>query len=109
MHKSLILGARMRNKADKVVELEESIKELNKRSELEAKKLEKAGNDEEVSAVEKSLEEIQKELDEKLAEKEQLEKEIEDLRKKKVKVNGFGFTGKLLADILEEDLMENAA
>lgn len=36
-------------------------------------------------------------------------KEIEDLRKKKVKVNGFGFTGKLLADILEEDLMENAA
>lgn len=36
-------------------------------------------------------------------------KEIKDLRKKKVKVNGFGFTGKLLADILEEDLMENAA
>ena len=28
MHKSLILGARMRNKADKVVELEESIKEF---------------------------------------------------------------------------------
>ena len=25
------------------------------------------------------------------------------------RVNGFGFTGKLLADILEEDLMENAA
>ena len=42
MHKSLILGARMRNKAEKVVELEESIKELNKRSELEAKKLEQA-------------------------------------------------------------------
>ena len=38
-----------------------------------------------------------------------LRKEIEDLQKKKVKVNGFGFTGKLLADILEEDLMENAA
>ena len=36
-------------------------------------------------------------------------REIEDLREKKVKVNGFGFTGKLLADILEEDLMENAA
>ena len=48
MHKSLILGARMRNKADKVVELEQSIEELNKRSELEAKKLEQAGNDEEV-------------------------------------------------------------
>ena len=69
MHKSLILGARMRNKAEKVVELEESIKELNKRSELEAKKLDQAGNDEEVSAVEKNLEDIQKELDEKLAEK----------------------------------------
>lgn len=80
MHKSLILGARMRNKADKVVELEESIKELNKRSELEAAKLEQAGNDEEVSAVEKSLEEIQKELDEKEAEKEKLEAEIEDLK-----------------------------
>lgn len=87
MHKSLILGARMRNKADKVVELEESIKELNKRSELEAKKLEQAGNDEEVSAVEKSLENIQKELDEKLAEKEQLEKEIEDLQNKVEELN----------------------
>ena len=81
MHKSLILGARMRNKADKVVELEQSIEELNKRSELEAAKLEQAGNDEEVSAVEKSLEEIQKELDEKEAEKEKLEAEIEDLKK----------------------------
>ena len=80
MHKSLILGARMRNKAEKVVELEESIKELNKRSELEAKKLDQAGNDEEVSVVEKNLEDIQKELEDKLAEKEQLEKEIEDLQ-----------------------------
>lgn len=87
MHKSLILGARMRNKAEKVVELEESIKELNKRSELEAKKLDQAGNDEEVSAVEKNLEDIQKELDEKLAEKEQLEKEIEDLKNQVEELN----------------------
>ena len=87
MHKSLILGARMRNKADKVVELEESIKELNKRSELEAKKLEQAGTDEEVSAVEKNLEQIQKELDEKEAEKEQLEKEIEDLKNQVEELN----------------------
>ena len=35
--------------------------------------------------------------------------EIEELRKNKVKVNGFGYQGKLLADILEEDLMEAAA
>ena len=87
MHKSLILGARMRNKADKVVELEESIKELNKRSELEAAKLEQAGNDEEVSAVEKNLEDIQKELDEKESEKEQLEKEIEDLKNQVEELN----------------------
>lgn len=87
MHKSLILGARMRNKADKVVELEESIKELNKRSELEAAKLEQAGNDEEVSAVEKNLEQIQKELDEKEAEKEQLEAEIEDLKNQVEELN----------------------
>lgn len=87
MHKSLILGARMRNKADKVVELEESIKELNKRSELEAAKLEQAGTDEEVSAVEKNLEDIQKELDEKEAEKEQLEKEIEDLKNQVEELN----------------------
>ena len=87
MHKSLILGARMRNKADKVVELEESIKELNKRSELEAVKLEQAGTDEEVSAVEKNLEDIQKELDEKEAEKEQLEKEIEDLKNQVEELN----------------------
>ena len=87
MHKSLILGARMRNKAEKVVELEESIKELNQRSELEAKKLDQAGNDEEVSAVEKNLEDIQKELEDKLAEKEQLEKEIEDLKNQVEKLN----------------------
>lgn len=87
MHKSLILGARMRNKADKVVELEESIKELNKRSELEAAKLEQAGTDDEVSAVEKNLEDIQKELDEKEAEKEQLEKEIEDLKNQVEELN----------------------
>lgn len=87
MHKSLILGARMRNKADKVVELEESIKELNKRSEFEAAKLEQAGTDEEVSAVEKNLEDIQKELDEKEAEKEQLEKEIEDLKNQVEELN----------------------
>ena len=36
-------------------------------------------------------------------------KEIEELRKNKVKVNGFGYRGKLLADLLEEDLMEAAA
>lgn len=87
MHKSLILGAHMRNKADKVAELEESIEELNKRSELEAAKLEQAGTDEEVSDVEKNLEEIQKELDEKKAEKEQLEKEIEDLEKQVEELN----------------------
>ena len=87
MNKLLILGARMRNKADEVVELEKSIKELNKRSELEAKKLDQAGNDEEVSAVEKSLEDIQKELDEKLAKKEQLEKEIEDLQNQVEELN----------------------
>lgn len=87
MHKSLILGARMRNKADKVVELEESIKELNKRSELEAAKLEQAGTDDEVSAVEKNLEDIQKKLDEKESEKEQLEKEIEDLKNQVEELN----------------------
>lgn len=80
MHKSLILGARMRNKADKVVELEQSIEELNKRSELEVAKLEQAGTDKEVSDVEKNLEELQKELEEKKAEKEKLEAEIEDLK-----------------------------
>lgn len=37
------------------------------------------------------------------------EKRNQRFAEKKVKVNGFGFTGKLLADILEEDLMENAA
>ena len=87
MHKSLILGAHMRNKAEKVVELEESIKELNKRSELEAKKLDQAGNDEEVSAGEKNLEDIQKELENKLGEKEQLEKENESLENEVEEVN----------------------
>ena len=87
MNKSKILSARANLKANKVAELEESIEELNKRSELEAKKLDQAGNDEEVSAVEKNLEDIQKELDEKLAEKEQLEKEIEDLQNQVEELN----------------------
>ena len=87
MNKLLILGARMRNKADEVVELEKSINELNKRSELEAAKLEQAGNDDEVSAVEKNLEDIQKELEDKLVKKEQLEKEIEDLQNQVEELN----------------------
>ena len=81
MNKALILGARMRTKANKVVELEEAITELNNRSAIEAEKLDRAETEEEVSTVEKSLEEIQKELEEKQAEKEKLEEEIEELQK----------------------------
>ena len=81
MNKALILGARMRTKANKVVELEEAITELNNRSAIEAEKLDRAETEEEVSTVEKSLEEIQKELEEKQAEKAKLEEEIEDLQK----------------------------
>lgn len=81
MNKALILGARMRTKANKVVELEEAIEELNNRSAIEAEKLDRAETEEEVSTVEKSLEELQKELEEKQAEKAKLEEEIEDLQK----------------------------
>lgn len=81
MNKALILGARMRTKANKVVELEEAITELNNRSAIKAEKLDRAETEEEVSTVEKSLEEIQKELEEKQAEKAKLEEEIEDLQK----------------------------
>jgi len=72
MNKALILGARMRTKANKVVELEEAIEELKNRSAIEAEKLDRAETEEEVSTVEKSLEELQKELkkeeEEKIAE-----------------------------------------
>lgn len=81
MNKALIYGARMRAKASKVVELEEAIKELNERSTIEAEKLDRAETEEEVSTVEKSLEDIQKELEEKQAEKAKLEEEIEELQK----------------------------
>lgn len=81
MNKALILGARMRTKANKVVELEEAIEELNNRSAIEAEKLDRAETEEEVSTVEKSLEELQKELEEKQAEKAKLEEEIENLQK----------------------------
>ena len=81
MNKSLIYGARMRAKASKVVELEEAIEELNERSAIEAEKLDRAETEEEVSTVEKSLEDIQKELEEKQAEKAKLEEEIEELQK----------------------------
>ena len=81
MNKALIYGARMRAKASKVVELEEAITELNERSAIEAEKLDRAETEEEVSTVEKSLEDIQKELEEKKAEKAKLEVEIEELQK----------------------------
>ena len=81
MNKALIYGARMRAKASKIVELEEAITELNERSAIEAEKLDRAETEEEVSTVEKSLEDIQKELEEKQAEKAKLEEEIEELQK----------------------------
>ena len=81
MHKALIFGARMRAKATKVVELEETIEELNKRSVVELEKLDRAETDEEVSAVEKTVDDLQKEIEEKEAEKAQLEKEIDELEK----------------------------
>lgn len=81
MNRALILGARMRTKANKIVELEEAIEELNNRSAIEAEKLDRAETEEEVSTVEKSLEDLQKELEEKQAEKAKLEEEIEDLQK----------------------------
>lgn len=81
MNKALILGARMRTKANKIVELEEAIEELNNRSAIEAEKLDRAETEEEVSTVEKSLEDLQKELEEKQAEKAKLEEEIEELQK----------------------------
>ena len=81
MNKALIFGARMRAKATKVVELEETIEELNKRSVVELEKLDRAETDEEVSAVEKTVDGLQKEIEEKEAEKAQLEKEIEELEK----------------------------
>nr|DAS60246.1 MAG TPA: major capsid protein [Caudoviricetes sp.] len=81
MNKALILGARMRTKANKIVELEEAIEELNNRSAIEAEKLDRAETEEEVSTVEKSLEDLQKELEEKQEEKAKLEEEIEDLQK----------------------------
>ena len=81
MNKALIFGARMRAKATKVVELEETIEELNKRSVAELEKLDRAETDEEVSSVEKTVDDLQKEIEEKEAEKAQLEKEIDELEK----------------------------
>ena len=81
MNKALIFGARIRAKATKVVELEETIEELNKRSVVELEKLDRAETEEEVSAVEKTVDGLQKEIEEKEAEKAQLEKEIDELEK----------------------------
>lgn len=81
MNKTVILGALRGIKADKVAGLIESIEELNKRSLLELEKLDRAETNEEVSAVEKTVEDLQKEIEEKEAEKAQLEKEIDELEK----------------------------
>ncbi|MDV8866049.1 phage major capsid protein, partial [Streptococcus pneumoniae] len=87
MNKALIFGARMRAKATKVVELEETIEELNKRSVVELEKLDRAKNDEEVSAVEKTVDGLQREIEEKEAEKVQLENEIDELDKQNKEQN----------------------
>lgn len=81
MNKALIFGARMRAKATKVVDLEETIEELKKRSAVELEKLDRAETEEEVSAVEKTVDDLQKEIEEKEAEKAQLEKEVDELEK----------------------------
>ena len=81
MNKTVILGALRGIKADKVAGLIKSIEELNKRSLLELEKLDRAETNEEVSAVEKTVEDLQKEIEEKEAEKAQLEKEIDELEK----------------------------
>ena len=81
MNKTVILGALRGIKADKVAGLIESIEELNKRSVVELEKLDRAETDEEVSAVEKTVDDLQKEIEEKEAEKAQLEKEIDELEK----------------------------
>ena len=81
MNKVVILGYRKELKTTKVAKLEETIEELNKRSVVELEKLDRAETDEEVSAVEKTVDDIQKEIEEKEAEKAQLEKEIDELEK----------------------------
>ena len=60
MNKTVILGALRGIKADKVAGLIESIEELNKRSLLELEKLDRAETNEEVSAVEKTVEDLKK-------------------------------------------------
>jgi len=81
MNKTVIFSALRRRKADKVAGLIESIEELNKRSVVELEKLDRAETEEEVSAVEKTVDDLQKEIEEKEAEKAQLEKEIDELEK----------------------------
>ena len=103
MNKALILGARMRTKANKIVELEEAIEELNNRSAIEAEKLDRAETEEEVSTVEKSLEELQKELEEKQAEKAKLEEEIEDLQNKLTNKIGKPQHSKMLSNVEERN------
>ncbi|MDU4515854.1 MAG: phage major capsid protein [Streptococcus mitis] len=81
MNKTVILGALRSRKADKVAGLIDSIEELNKRSVVELEKLDRAKTEEEVLAVEKTVDGLQKEIEEKEAEKAQLEKEIDELEK----------------------------
>lgn len=79
MNKALLFGARMRAKANQVVNLEASIEELEQRHLQELEKLERSETQEEVKQVEKQLEKIQQELEAKKAEKAKLEAEIEEL------------------------------
>ena len=76
------------------------------------------GSSGKISCTQAEKEKWQKQLKKKLAKEDYKlavksqslrKKEIEELRNKGVRVNGVGYCNKLLAEILEEDLMENAA
>ncbi|HET0481225.1 TPA: phage major capsid protein [Streptococcus pneumoniae ATCC 700669] len=81
MNKTVIFSFLRSRKADKVAGLIESIEELNKRSVVELEKLDRAETEEEVLAVEKTVDGLQREIEEKEAEKVQLENEIDELDK----------------------------
>ena len=119
MNKALILGARMRTKANKVVELEEAIEELNNRSAIEAEKLDRAETEEEV-VEEKTAEELLQEkvdkLEEELKQSEdkylRLYAEFENFKRRKnkeIETNNVYKSQKVITEILPSlDNLERA-
>ncbi|EAC5427798.1 phage major capsid protein, partial [Listeria monocytogenes] len=78
--KQIMLAKKIESKRSLLTTVESDLDQIKQRSADVERAIEEAATDEEIEAVEKTVEEIEQELAEKEAEKEKIEQEIADLQ-----------------------------